>query len=222
MKNAAILWTGGKDSALALFESIGKFALDRLVTFVPEPQTEFLAHPVTLMKFQAESIGLRHQNIPIRKPFKDSYVEAIAGLKESGVEVLITGDISSVNNQPNWIKQCAEGILETHMPLWEVNRKELLHKLRDNDFEVICSLAYKKDFTNTIVGKRLDSALIEKLLDLGSRSGFDPCGENGEYHTCVLSAPFFDYKLKLLGENIKETDKFYYLVFEEIEKTLKN
>lgn len=222
MKKAVVLWTGGKDSALALLESLDIYSIDRLVTFVPEFETEFLAHPVKLMKIQAESMGLRHQCMTIREPYDESYKNAIAQLKHDQIETLITGDISTVGNQPNWIKQCSHGILNTHMPLWDTNRKELLEKIEINQLDVVCSLSYKQYFKRTITGKHFDLSLINHLLKLEETTGIDPCGENGEYHTCVLSAPFFRYKIKLLDVKINEMDEFFYLDYSEFEKILNN
>lgn len=216
MKKAAVLWTGGKDSALALFESMGDFHIECLVTFVPTSGKNFVAHPLALMQLQAESIGLEHRCVPITEPFEKGYVDAIAALADSGIEVLITGDISLVNNQPNWIRQCAAGLVETHMPLWEQPRDVLLGKLVENSFEVICTLAYKQHFRNTIVGKMLDRGLVRKLLDKEHVAGIDPCGENGEYHTSVLSAPYFSHAIDLKGKRVVEADEYYHLVFDDI------
>lgn len=107
MQKAAVLWTGGKDSVLALFESLRHFSIDRLVTFVPKPRHRFYAHPLELMNAQAESIGLPHQCLTVKEPFKDSYQKALSGLAQGGIDTVITGDIAPVDGQPNWINECA-------------------------------------------------------------------------------------------------------------------
>ena len=54
-----MLWTGGKDSSLALYEAhLLGYEITHLATFVPTEKPEFLAHPVSFMKYQAEALGL--------------------------------------------------------------------------------------------------------------------------------------------------------------------
>jgi diphthine-ammonia ligase len=49
MNKAAILWTGGKDSALAFFKGVNEgYSIERLITFVP-PNPIFLAHPLEIV-----------------------------------------------------------------------------------------------------------------------------------------------------------------------------
>lgn len=219
MKKAAVLWTGGKDSALALFESHSSFQIDCLVTFTPESQCRFYAHPLPLIRAQAESIGLPHHCIPIKKPFDRSYTEAIAALRDDGIETVITGDIAQVNGYPNWVQARAKGILDVHMPLWESARAKLLNRLISHGFEVMCTLAYKHHFTPTIVGERLDTALIDRLLGLSRSTGLDICGENGEYHTSVLNGPLFQYGIQLAVPRIRESAEFHYLDYSHVTTT---
>ena len=105
--------------------------------------------------------------------------------------MLITGDISTVDGMPNWIESVSENLVDVHKPLWELDRHAILDTLISNDFKVVCSLAYKKYFQSTIAGRYLDSTLISELKQLP----IDPCGEQGEYHTWVLDAPFFKESL---------------------------
>ena len=211
MKKAVVLWTGGKDSAFALHESVGKFSIDRLVTFVPENQPNFFAHSLQLMKAQAKSMGLKHECMMVKEPYDVSYKEAIAQIKRSNIDTLITGDISTIDGYPNWIRECADGIMEVYTPLWEMERKKVLQQIVPNNYKIICSLSYKKDFEETITGKFLDSRLIDELLFMEEKGKIDAAGENGEYHTMVLSAPFFKYDLKLVDSKIVETECFSYL-----------
>ena len=71
--NAAVLWTGGKDSALALHEARQAGCRVRgLVTFAP-PEPDFLAHPIAFMKLQAAALALPHWLWPVHEPFHESY-----------------------------------------------------------------------------------------------------------------------------------------------------
>ena len=111
---------------------------------------------------------------------------------------------------PNWIDEVATGLVDVHKPLWELDRGAILDTLASNQFEVICSLSYKKYFQTTITGRHLDSELISELKQLP----IDPCGEQGEYHTWVLNAPFFKAPVQLEGTRVVDAPEYCYLTYE--------
>ncbi len=209
MKKAAVLWTGGKDSALAFQVSLNLYDIRRLVCFVPADNRQFYAHPTQLMELQAQKIGLPIEFMPISEPYESSYRQQIKKVKDTGIEVLITGDISTVGGMPNWIDGVAAGLAEVYKPLWELDREAILDTLIANQFEVVCSLAYKKYFQPTIAGRYLGLELISEL----KRLPIDPCGEQGEYHTWVLDAPFFREPVELEGLRVIEADAYCYLTY---------
>lgn len=210
MTTAAVLWTGGKDSALALHLSLTLYDIKSLICFVPADNRQFYAHPTQLMALQAQKIGIPIQFLPISQPYKLSYKRQIEKIRDTGIEVLITGDISTVGGMPNWIDEVATGWVGVDKPLWELDRHELLDTLVSNPFEVICSLSYKKHFQSTITGRYLDLELISELKQLP----IDPCGEQGEYHTWVLDAPFFKASVQLEGTQIVDAPEYCYLTYE--------
>ncbi|MDE0470231.1 MAG: hypothetical protein OYL97_24545 [Candidatus Poribacteria bacterium] len=212
MKKAAVLWTGGKDSALAFQVSLNLYDIRRLVCFVPADNRQFYAHPTQLMEIQARKIGIPIVFMPISEPYKLSYRQQIETLRDSGIEVLITGDISTVDGMPNWIEEVAAGLVEVHKPLWELDRHAILNTLISDKFKVVCSLAYKKHFQPTIAGRYLDAELISELKQLP----IDACGEQGEYHTWVLDAPFFKEPVQLDGTRVIEAVEYCYLTYQDI------
>src|SRR5512143_1795281 len=103
---SAVLWTGGKDSAMALYEA-GRmgYAICCLVTFAPAG-ARFLAHPLTMMKMQSEALTLPHRVFTVVEPFEDGYEAALRQLKdELGIDRVVTGDITEVEGRPNWIRE---------------------------------------------------------------------------------------------------------------------
>ena len=150
------------------------------------------------------------QFLPISEPYKMSYRRQIETIRDNGIEVLITGDISTVGGMPNWIDGVAAGLVGVEKPLWELDRGAILDTLISNKFEIICSLSYKKYFQSTITGRYLDTELISELKQLP----IDPCGEQGKYHTWVLDAPFFKRSVQLKGTQIVDTPEYCYLTNE--------
>ncbi|HSM10851.1 MAG TPA: ATP-binding protein [Lysobacter sp.] len=58
-------------------------------------------------------------------------------------------------------------------------------------------------------GRAFDLALLEALP-----AGCDPCGENGEFHTCVADGPMFAHALELeRGETVLRDGRFAYTDF---------
>jgi diphthamide synthase (EF-2-diphthine--ammonia ligase) len=55
----------------------------------------------------------------------------------------------------------------------------------------------------SFAGRRFDHAFLDDLPE-----GVDSCGENGEFHTCVLSAPVFDTPLRAAVGRLVERDGF--------------
>jgi uncharacterized protein (TIGR00290 family) len=192
-KRTAVLWTGGKDSCLALDEAVrAGYGVAELVTFAPAGG-RFRAHPIAFLERQAEALGLPHRVVPIEEPFRAGYEEAIRALRAAdGIEVLVTGDIAEVDGQRNWIRERSRGLgVEVVTPLWGRDRDELLDLLLDRGFRAIFSLVKEPWFTPQWAGRELDRSAVASLRDLRTRTGLDLCGEQGEYHTLVLDGPPF-------------------------------
>jgi diphthine-ammonia ligase len=220
-RRAAVLWTGGKDcyGALASVRNEGKVHVALLVTFVPElGRSHFLAHPLPLMKLQADSLGLPHLELPVAAPFADGYRAALCTLRDRhGIQVVVTGDIAEVDGYPNWIEQCAAAVhpeLEVMLPLWHRDRRELLRSLRNNGVVVVLTavLASKLDPARWL-GKQLSGDGFDELISHCEANGVDLCGENGEFHSMVLAAPLFRFTVALPPVSAKRSGDLAYLDF---------
>jgi len=195
-KNAAVLWTGGKDSSLALYEAtLLGYAITSLVTFAPD-EPRFLAHPLNFMKYQAECLGIPHDILTVHEPLRESYEKAIYSLRErDGVTTLVSGDIAQVSGHPNWIRECSDYAgIDVLTPLWGSDRLELLNRLLSYKFKVIFSCVKRPWFTEEWLGMELDRVSLDRLCKLHAETGLDVCGEQGEYHSLVLDGPHFKKK----------------------------
>ncbi|MBI5602785.1 MAG: diphthine--ammonia ligase [Deltaproteobacteria bacterium] len=206
---AAVLWTGGKDSALALYEArLSGYAIRNLVTFIPDG-ADFLAHPISFMKMQAQALEIPHYIVNISEPFQENYEKAIFSIKEGlGVDTLVTGDIAQVDGYPNWIRECSlPSGMRVLTPLWGQDRLGLLNRLLSRGFRVVFSGVKKPWFTEEWLGREINNHSIEQLCALGSETGLDLCGEQGEYHTLVLDGPPFKKSLEITAyeRNLKDS-----------------
>jgi len=193
MRKAAVLWTGGKDSCLAMHRAYDKgIAIACLATFVPEDRREFEAHPTTETRRQANAMNLDLHFIPVREPYRDSYIKGLTWLKGLGITAVITGDINYVEGHPNWIEECCNGLdLEVIRPLWQESRLMLLEELITRGIEARITWINHPSIPLSWKGRIIDIKCLTDLKHLSIKAGIDLCGENGEYHTMVNCAPLF-------------------------------
>jgi len=189
--NFAISYSGGKDSALALYRMIEQGHRPvAMITTVNHDQDRSWFHGIQheLLNKVSESL-----NIPIIvclcKP--EEYAESFEnGLKEAkalGAEACVFGDID-IEGHLEWNQiRCQEAGLKCILPLWQEEREALVKEFVDCGFRAIIKIVQLKNLDESFLGKTLTYDIIEQIKSTGS----DPCGENGEYHTFVFDGPIF-------------------------------
>lgn len=215
---AAMLWTGGKDSAMALDEALaGGFRVSCLVTFAP-PEPKFLAHPLDVIRLQAEAMALPHHLVTVREPYTEGYEAALRMLRQDmGIDCVITGDIAQVDGQPNWIRERARPVgMQVHTPLWSRERELLLQELLGRKFRAVISCVDTRRLAASWVGREMNDDAVAELRELGRTAGVDLCGENGEYHTLVLDGPQFTQAIELPRFSVRTQGSLAYLELRHI------
>ena len=218
-RRAAMLWTGGKDSSLALHEARRDgFDVQCLVTFAPGVP-DFLAHPLKFMMMQAQALGLPHYVFPVNEPYETSYETCLRRLRdEMGIGTVITGDIAEVGGSPNWIRARSGPVgMNVHTPLWGRDRGDLLAQLLAHGFKVRFSCIKTRWLAEDWVGRELDDTAIEDLRIVRERTGLDLCGEEGEYHTLVTDGPQFQRAIRIGGYSRRAADALAYMEIHELE-----
>ena len=190
-------WSGGKDSALALYRAVSAGARPYfLFTMLDEGGERSRSHgiPLDVLRGQAISLG-----IPLRtgcaswSEYERVFVTALRELAASGVEAGVFGDID-IDAHREWEeKVCEQAGIEAHLPLWKAAREELLEEFVGLGFEAMIIAINAEKMGKEYLGKRLDRALIEELTSMA----IDPCGEAGEYHTVVTDGPVFREGLRI-------------------------
>lgn len=217
MSRVIALWSGGKDAmlALCLARELGHQVV-ALITFAP-PNPDFLAHPLPLVRRQAEALGLPHRVVTITAPFEQGYEEALADLqREWDIEGVVTGDIDRVDGSDNWIcARCRPLGLFVHQPLWQQTRQSLLEQLQARGIVAHLSCVDTRVLAPDWVGRTLDAATLAELQQLAAAQGFDASGEQGEYHTMVTDGPGFVAPLSLNGWRVGRQEHLAYLAEED-------
>lgn len=217
MKNAAMLWTGGKDSSMAFYEATQSgYHVRCLITFAP-PEADFLAHPLSFLKTQAQALGLPHYVMPITAPFESGYESSLKRLRdEMGIHCVITGDIAEVDGKPNWICERSRVVgMDVHMPLWGRDRNVLLKQLLERGFKTRFSCVSTRWLNMNWIGRELTVSVIAELRVIREQIGLDLCGEEGAYHTLVTDGPQFTRPIEIRSYSTQTTDSFAYMKIHE-------
>ena len=218
MKVAA-LWTGGKDSSLACYKALKDHDVAYMVTFIWEKPS--LSHPLSIIKLQSEAVSIPFLWDRVKPPYFDSYREAIIELKtEYGIEAVVTGDISYVDAfHGNWIDDvCKDTGVKVIKPLWEKDRQSILDDLLGSGFKVMYTCVKEPWMTDDWLGRIIDKQSVAEMQELHRTKGLDLCGENGEYHTMTLDAPFYTKIVKVPKFTKQKTENGF--IIEPVELSL--
>ena len=205
----AVLFSGGKDSCLALHDVLQEgHEVRYLLTIMPETQESFMFHTPydALLKKQAKMLGLKL--ITIRsKAEKEKELEDLEKLLKKvvgKVDAICVGGIAS-NYQGERIKKICDKLqLKFYAPLWGYSSEKIWAKLFDNNFKVIITKIACEGINPEFLGKIIDKELYEKLVNLSKKYKFRIDFEGGEAETAVLSMPEFKKDIKIDFDIINE------------------
>ncbi|HEY8781425.1 MAG TPA: diphthine--ammonia ligase [Mucilaginibacter sp.] len=198
-------WSGGKDSALALYYCLKNPELDikYLVTTINDAVDRISMHGVRteLLIKQAESIGIPLYQIRLPEmPGMEAYDNAMRyhmeHFRQEGITHSIFGDIFLEDLKKYRDERLAEIGMTGIYPLWKRDSLELINEFFNLGFGTV--IACTQERLERIVGKEISPELIMSLPD-----DVDVCGENGEFHTFAFKGPIFSEEIKFkTGEKI--------------------
>jgi len=204
-----VLFSGGKDSTLALHKAAEKEEVVCLITLVSENKESFMFHTpnIDLTAVQAEAMDLPL----IKKVTAGKPEEELKGLEEAiaqavncfKIEGVVTGAVESAYQSKRIQSICNRLNVLCVNPLWKKNQKALLEKLVAKGFKVIISGVFAYPLDESWLGKEIDNELIERLALLGKEFGLSVSGEGGEIETTVLDAPLFKKKIEILDSAVE-------------------
>jgi uncharacterized protein (TIGR00290 family) len=216
MKEKVILsWSGGKDSALALYEleKTESYEIAALLTTVAQEYDRISMHGVQriLLERQAECLGFPLEKVFISKDssnedYESKMREVLAKYVTAGVRSAVFGDIFLEDlrrhREDNLSKMGMKGIF----PIWRRDTRELAHTFIDLGFSAVITCVDSSVLDKTFIGRAFDESFLSQLP-----STVDPCGENGEFHSFVYDGPIFrEPILHTKGEVVLRENRFYY------------
>lgn len=197
----ACLYSGGKDSTLALHRAIEMgVKVDLLITILSKSRESFMFHypNVRFTKLQAEALGIRQVFAETEGRKEEELVDLERVLKENDVRTLVTGATYSAY-QASRIDTIAKKLSIDHVaPLWHIEPLEELTYISKN-FNAIITSVSAEGFDESFLGARIDESMILRLQYLNQRYGINMLFEGGEAESFVLDAPLFMKRIQITG-----------------------
>jgi len=193
---AAVSWSGGKDSYLALNRARRQFDVAALITMFTEDGTRSRSHGLRPEVLQRQAELLQLELLAGRgswQSYEAEFKRLLRELHDRQFSHVVFGDIF-LDDHKHWVERvCTETGLIAVEPLWEQPTSQLLLEFLNlgGEAHIVASKAALLD--ESWLGRPLSPELLPEFEKLG----IDPCGEYGEYHTLVTSSPLFTARLTI-------------------------
>jgi uncharacterized protein (TIGR00290 family) len=205
-------WSSGKDSAWALncLNETHAGAVAGLLTTVNEAADRVAMHAVrrSVLMAQARMAGLPLRVVPIPHPCPNDVYEArmAVALSEAildGFTHVAFGDLFLEDVRRYREEQLAGTGLEPLFPVWGLPTARLASDMIAMGLQARLTCIDTRVLDRSFAGRPFDRSLLNDLPP-----HVDPCGENGEFHTCVSAGPMFTSPLDLRAGKIVTREPF--------------
>lgn len=210
----AFCWSGGKDSALALYElrQSAEYEVVALLTTLTRDFDRISMHGVRreLLLRQAQAIGLPVDEVWISQGASNAEYEAQMGVqlakyKSAGISRVGFGDIFLEDLRVYREQNLARLGLSALFPIWKRDTGELIESFLVRGFRSITCCIDTRKLDDSFVGREIDRRFLSELP-----MGVDPCGENGEFHSYTCAGPLFNCEISVrIGETVRR-DSFLF------------
>jgi uncharacterized protein (TIGR00290 family) len=194
-------WSSGKDSAWALHLLNQQYpgAVGALLTTVNQAMDRVAMHGVrrAVLEAQARAAGLPLHVVHIPHPCPNEIYEAqmraaVADACANGFTHAAFGDLFLEDIRRYREEKLAGSGLEPLFPVWGIPTRQLAEEMIDGGLRARLACVDTRALDAGFAGRDFDRAL---LCDLPAT--VDPCGEKGEFHSCVYAGPMFKEPLEL-------------------------
>ncbi len=212
-----LAWSGGKDSTLALaaLRRDPRYRVVGCVTAVTREFDRVSMHGIrrTILHAQAAALGLTLVEAELDAHSSNDAYEAAwaaalcrAAADLGGFAHVAYGDLFLEDVRRYRDAQLARLGLEGVYPLWGLPTPDLARRFVSAGYEAYLTCVDTTQLAATFAGRRYDDALLADLP-----GSVDPCGERGEFHTCVVAGPLFSRRLPVrAGVQVLRDGRFQY------------
>ena len=217
MIDVVVAWSGGKDSALALaaLRADPRYRVVALLTTITREYDRVSIHGVRrdVLEAQTAALGLPLIEVSIPTGAGNADYEAAfrlalrsARARRPGLHHIAFGDLFLAD-----VRAYREALLDSLgwtgiVPLWGEDTAKLALQFIRAGYQAILTCVDTTQLDPEFAGRAFDASLLADLPDT-----VDPCGERGEFHTCVYAGPLFARPLPLVtGERVLRDGRFEY------------
>lgn len=199
-QKAIFCWSGGKDSAYALYRTIveNRYEVSYLLTTVNRNFQRISMHGVreALLQAQTEALGFPLLKVEMEESSNEAYERQMEAVllkaRAEGIEHVIFGDIFLEDLRAYREANLARVGMKAVFPLWGQNTEDLLREFIAKQFGTVLCCTNDAYLGEDWLGRKIDEDFLHELP-----AGVDPCGENGEYHTFCFDGPIFRKKIDI-------------------------
>lgn len=219
-RQVLLAWSGGKDAAWALHalrqrDDVDVVALLSSVT-VEHARSSMQGVRREVLQAQAAAAGLPLLEAAIpavcdNATYEAAMAHALAEASERWPALCIAafGDLLLEDIRTWREAQCARVGWEVMTPLFGSDTARLARDMIDGGLRAALCCVDTQQLDASFAGRGYDAALLDALPP-----GVDPCGENGEFHTCIAAGPMFAAPLALeRGDTVLRDGRFAYTDF---------
>jgi uncharacterized protein (TIGR00290 family) len=209
-------WSGGKDSCFACYKALQSgYRITGLVNFISKQykRVSFHGTEAGLIQIQSELSGIPlYQKETTPENYEKEFKDALLSLSAEGISEMVFGDIY-LEEHRQWVERvCGELGIEPIEPLWKNDTEEHMKDFLDRGFRAVVVSGQAKHIDREWIGQPVDREFIKYLK---AKPEVDICGENGEYHTLVLSGPLFDGDIEITDSEVIRRDGYWFLDIKE-------
>jgi uncharacterized protein (TIGR00290 family) len=217
MKRVLLSWSSGKDSAWALhaLRNDPEIEVIGLLTTLNSVFRRVAMHGTRLsvLEAQAKAVGLPLWIVPLPWPcpneiYEQRMAEACERAIREGVDAVAFGDLFLADVRAYREAQLKPTGLDPLFPLWHVPTDTLAREMIAGGLRCKLACVDTRQLPASFAGRDFDASLLDELP-----ASADPCGERGEFHTCVYDGPMFASALNPVPGEIVNRDGFVFADF---------
>jgi uncharacterized protein (TIGR00290 family) len=220
MTPALLSWSGGKDAAWALhaLREHGEVDVVGLLTTITDgfERVSMQGIRIDVLHAQAQAVGLpvieaRIPQCSDNATYEASFAGALARARERwpGIDRIAFGDLFLADVRAWRDALCARLGWTPLFPLFGSDTALLARSMVAGGLRADVCCVDTMQLDAGFAGRAFDEAMLRDLPD-----AVDPCGEHGEFHTCVSAGPMFAAPLALRrGDTVLRDARFAYTDF---------
>lgn len=199
----AVLFSGGKDSAMAVHYALQKgYEIQALIAVKPRNTEAYLWHYSTvewtilsaqamglpLILLKADDIGPESEAKVLEKVFEKLKINAI-----------LLGGVGLQKTQINSVKKIAEEFkIKVLVPYENYSSEDLLREEIQSGLDIRITNVAVDGLGPEWLGKKLDGKSAMQMKMLAEKHGFNLLGEGGHYDSFVVDGEMFKKKIEFL------------------------